>query len=89
MPAENLEEQGLQKNPNLDLAQLKYLLSFPTHKDDESLKGKLMAAIKEHGESRTSMNFDLIVDFVYQFDQSTGDILSRIRYGAVLQGGVL
>lgn len=28
MPAENLEEQGLEKNPNLELAQWKFLLTL-------------------------------------------------------------
>ncbi|CAG0920400.1 unnamed protein product [Notodromas monacha] len=48
MPAENLEEEGLQKNPNLDLAQLKFLLSLPSHKDDEGLRTRLMDAIKSN-----------------------------------------
>uniref|UniRef100_A0A1L8DT21 26S proteasome non-ATPase regulatory subunit 6 n=1 Tax=Nyssomyia neivai TaxID=330878 RepID=A0A1L8DT21_9DIPT len=47
MPAENLEEQGLEKNPNLELAQLKFLLSLPEHRSDKEIQGKLMNAIRE------------------------------------------
>lgn len=46
MPAENLEEQGLEKNPNLELAQYKFLLSLPEHKNDKALAEKLLNSIK-------------------------------------------
>lgn len=45
MPAENLEEQGLEKNPNLELAQWKFLLSQPEHTNNQSLKERLLSAI--------------------------------------------
>ena len=47
MPVENLEEEGLPKNPNLELAQLKFHLETPKHKDDEAAKSTLLEAIKE------------------------------------------
>ncbi|CAG0882437.1 unnamed protein product [Darwinula stevensoni] len=47
MPLEILGEESLEKNPNLDLAQWKFLLSMPEHKLDESVKTKLMDAIKK------------------------------------------
>lgn len=50
MPLENLEEEGLEKNPNLELAQTKFLLSLPEHKDDPYLKQKLLDAIKAESE---------------------------------------
>lgn len=50
MPLENLEEEGLEKNPNLELAQTKFLLSLPEHKDDPNLKTKLLDAIKADSE---------------------------------------
>lgn len=50
MPLENLEEEGLEKNPNLELAQTKFLLSLPEHKNDHSLKTKLLDAIKAESE---------------------------------------
>lgn len=48
MPIENLEAESLEKNPNLELAQLKFLLSSIEFQRDESLKAKLMEAIKEN-----------------------------------------
>lgn len=50
MPLENLEEEGLEKNPKLELAQIKFLLSLPEHKDDVDLKSKLLDAIKADSE---------------------------------------
>ncbi|KAH8288762.1 hypothetical protein KR054_009357 [Drosophila jambulina] len=46
MPAENLEEQGLEKNPNLELAQTKFLLTLAEYKQDAALKSKLLDAIR-------------------------------------------
>jgi 26S proteasome regulatory subunit N7 len=46
MPIENLEEQGLEKNPKLELAQYKFLLSLPEHRNDLQLKEKLLSEIK-------------------------------------------
>ncbi|XP_055905834.1 26S proteasome non-ATPase regulatory subunit 6 [Eupeodes corollae] len=46
MPIENLEEQGLEKNPNLDLAQSKFLLTLSEHKNDVAIKTRLLDAIK-------------------------------------------
>ena len=45
MPLENLEEEGLEKNPNLELALWKFLLSLPDHSGDTKLQSKLMDAI--------------------------------------------
>lgn len=50
MPLENLEDDGLEKNPNLELAQTKFLLSLPEHKNDETLKAKLLDAIRADSE---------------------------------------
>lgn len=50
MPVENLEEEGLEKNPNLELAQTKFLLSLSEHKNDAALKTKLLDAIKAESE---------------------------------------
>lgn len=48
MPLENLEEQGLEKNPNLELAQLKFLLTIKHSSINErEVKEKLMLAIRE------------------------------------------
>lgn len=62
MPLENLEEEGLEKNPNLELAQTKFLLSLPEHKDDPYLKNKLLDAIKAESEIALFI-FKLIISF--------------------------
>ena len=46
MPVENLEEQGLEKNPNLELAQWKYLLSTEKYKNNAKLKTNLLKAVE-------------------------------------------
>ncbi|XP_012717635.1 26S proteasome non-ATPase regulatory subunit 6 [Fundulus heteroclitus] len=46
MPLENLEEEGLPKNPDLRIAQLKFLLTMDGHRQDEKVKTELMDAIK-------------------------------------------
>ncbi|XP_045477302.1 26S proteasome non-ATPase regulatory subunit 6 [Harmonia axyridis] len=48
MPMENLEDQGLEKNPDLDLARYKFLLTIPDYKDIENVKTELLKAIQEH-----------------------------------------
>ncbi|XP_072027586.1 26S proteasome non-ATPase regulatory subunit 6-like [Amphiura filiformis] len=46
MPSDNLEEQGLEKNPDLNLAQLKFLLTLDSHRNDKKTKDELMEGIK-------------------------------------------
>lgn len=46
MPAENFEEEGLAKIPNLELANLKFRLSTTQYVDDEKIKAELFEAIK-------------------------------------------
>ena len=50
MPLEGLEEEGLPKNPDIHLAQLKFLLTVEEGVDREAVWGKLIAAIKENSE---------------------------------------
>jgi len=50
MPIENLEEEGLAKNPNLQLAQWKFLLTTETYKADKEIKQKILDFVKENGE---------------------------------------
>ena len=51
MPVENLEDEGLPKNPNLELAAWRFTLNNPEGKDKEDVKKRLMDAIKENGMS--------------------------------------
>lgn len=50
MPLEGLEEEGLPKNPDIHLAQLKFLLTVEEGVDREAVWGELIAAIKENSE---------------------------------------
>ena len=47
MPIENMEEQGLEKNPKLEISQWIFNLTLPSMKNDVNLKKKLMDAIRE------------------------------------------
>ena len=49
MPVENLEEEGLPKNPNLELAAWRFTITNPDGKDKEEAKERLLDAIKENG----------------------------------------
>ena len=51
MPVENLEDEGLPKNPNLELAAWRFTLNNPEGKDKEDAKKRLMDAIEENGMS--------------------------------------
>lgn len=53
MPLENLEEEGLPKNPDLRIAQLKFLLTLDGHRQDAEVKTELMEAIRANSESKT------------------------------------
>lgn len=48
MPVENLEEEGLPKNPNLEIAQWRYTLTAPHGVNKEETATKLLNAIKEN-----------------------------------------
>jgi len=52
MPAENLEEEGLPKNPDLELAQVKFRLSQGSLKYDAALKKQLMDSIDKDSMAR-------------------------------------
>lgn len=47
MPAENLAEEALAKNPNLELSQLKYELTTELYRNNAERATKLLAAIEE------------------------------------------
>lgn len=48
MPIENLEEEGLAKNPNLHHAQLRFLLGTKEQKNNQKLKEELLEEIKKN-----------------------------------------
>ncbi|XP_067932232.1 26S proteasome non-ATPase regulatory subunit 6-like [Watersipora subatra] len=45
MPIENMAEEGLEKNPNLQLAQWKFMLTTKKYKNDKEIKSQIMASI--------------------------------------------
>ncbi|PNF18150.1 26S proteasome non-ATPase regulatory subunit 6 [Cryptotermes secundus] len=68
MPLENLEEEGLEKNPNLELALWKFLLSLPDHSGDKKLQSKLMEAII--GDSMAPFYEEVCQDLDWKVDQA-------------------
>ncbi|XP_030768071.1 26S proteasome non-ATPase regulatory subunit 6 [Sitophilus oryzae] len=47
MPIENLEDQGLEKNPDLELAHFKFLITLPEYRNDKTVHAKITEAIKK------------------------------------------
>ncbi|XP_068451320.1 26S proteasome non-ATPase regulatory subunit 6 [Clinocottus analis] len=74
MPQENLEEEGLPKNPDLRIAQLKFLLTMDGHRQDVKVKTELMDAIKANNMS--PYYECLCKDLKWQLD---GDLLSKMK----------
>lgn len=54
MPVENLEEEGLEKNPNYELAQWKFLLQTPKYKNDKEIKTKILKFAEENSKKNIS-----------------------------------
>lgn len=50
MPIENLEDQGLEKNPDLELTLYKFLLTLPEYRNDRTIHTKITEAIKKDGK---------------------------------------
>ncbi|XP_030371235.1 26S proteasome non-ATPase regulatory subunit 6 [Scaptodrosophila lebanonensis] len=74
MPTENLEEQGLEKNPNLELAQTKFLLTLSEYKQDVALKSKLLEAIQ--ADNMAPWYEHICTELNWTMDK---DILARMR----------
>ncbi|XP_068598534.1 26S proteasome non-ATPase regulatory subunit 6 [Brachionichthys hirsutus] len=74
MPLENLEEEGLPKNPDLRIAQLKFLLTMDGHRQDAKVKTELMDAIKAN--NMAPYYEGLCKDLKWPLD---GDLLSKMK----------
>ncbi|KAK9529392.1 hypothetical protein VZT92_013486 [Zoarces viviparus] len=74
MPQENLEEEGLPKNPDLRIAQLKFLLTMDGHRQDVIVKTELMDAITAN--NMAPYYESLCKDLKWQLD---GDLLSNMK----------
>ena len=51
MPVENLEEEGLPNNPNLNIAQWKFVIINPDGINKEQAKKNILEAVKEKGKN--------------------------------------
>lgn len=74
MPLENLEEEGLPKNPDLRIAQLRFLLSLQPQSPDPAVRQELMAAIRQHGKETGETGFG----FPPPFRATFGDPKARM-----------
>jgi len=74
MPQENLEEESLAKNPNLDLAQWKFMLTTERYGKDGSIPPKLLDAIREN--NMTPFYEELCKDLGWPVDQG---LLSQLK----------
>uniref|UniRef100_A0A8C9VJC5 26S proteasome non-ATPase regulatory subunit 6 n=1 Tax=Scleropages formosus TaxID=113540 RepID=A0A8C9VJC5_SCLFO len=74
MPLENLEEEGLPKNPDLRIAHLKFLLTLDGRKQDAKVVAELMEAIKEN--NMAPYYEALCKELKWQVDT---DLLSRMK----------
>ncbi|KAG0722402.1 26S proteasome non-ATPase regulatory subunit 6 [Chionoecetes opilio] len=75
MPAENLEEQGLEKNPDLNLAQLKFKLTLSDHKNDAAIKEELMQTIEK--ENMAPFYEECCRDLGWQLDSGLLDRMKK------------
>jgi len=66
MPLENLEEEGLPKNPDLRIAQLRFLLSLRPRAPDPAARDELMAAVRLHSECGRSGDLSVRVSVCQQ-----------------------
>lgn len=67
MPIENLEEQGLEKNPKLELAQFKFLLTLKENLNNFDLKKKLLDEIK--AENMAPWYEEVCTELLWPVDQ--------------------
>ncbi|XP_055270230.1 26S proteasome non-ATPase regulatory subunit 6 [Moschus berezovskii] len=84
MPLENLEEEGLPKNPDLRIAQLRFLLSLPEHRGDAAVRDELMAAVRDNNMAPyyealcKSLEWQMDVDLLNKMKKANEDELKRL-----------
>ncbi|CAL1261039.1 unnamed protein product [Larinioides sclopetarius] len=81
MPIENLEAESLDKNPNLELAQLKFLLSSVEHQKDENLRCRLLEAIK--GNNMAPFYEEVCKDLSWAVDNALLDSMKKANEEAL------
>lgn len=68
MPQENLEDESLAKNPNLDLAQWKFMLTTEAHSGNNKIAQDLLNAVKEN--NMAPFYEQLCTDLKWQLDHA-------------------
>ncbi|KAG8127957.1 putative 26S proteasome non-ATPase regulatory subunit 6-like protein [Naja naja] len=85
MPLENLEEEGLPKNPDLRIAQLRFLLSLQPQCPDPAVRQELMAAIRQHDMAPyyeslcKSLDWPVDTDLLNKMKKANEDELKRLE----------
>jgi len=74
MPIENLEDEGLAKNPNLELAQWKFVLSTAGHENDSEIRSELMKSIE--ADDMTPFYLEVCNDLGWKTDDA---LVSRMK----------
>lgn len=84
MPLENLEEEGLPKNPDLRIAQLRFLLSLRPRAPDPAARDELMAAVRLHNMAPyyealcKSLEWQIDVDLLNKMKKANEEELKRL-----------
>ncbi|GAB5568204.1 26S proteasome non-ATPase regulatory subunit 6 [Prionailurus iriomotensis] len=84
MPLENLEEEGLPKNPDLRIAQLRFLLSLPEHRGDAAVRDELMAAVRDNNMAPyyealcKSLDWQMDTDLLSKMKKANEEELKRL-----------
>ncbi|NWV00321.1 PSMD6 ATPase, partial [Upupa epops] len=84
MPLENLEEEGLPKNPDLRIAQLRFLLSLRPRAPDPAARDELMAAVRLHNMAPyyealcKSLEWQIDTDLLNKMKKANEEELKRL-----------
>ncbi|XP_042303384.1 26S proteasome non-ATPase regulatory subunit 6 [Sceloporus undulatus] len=84
MPLENLEEEGLPKNPDLRIAQLRFLLSLQPRRPEPAARQELMDAIRKHDMAPyyeslcKSLEWQVDTDLLNKMKKANEDELKRL-----------
>uniref|UniRef100_H0ZGM9 Proteasome 26S subunit, non-ATPase 6 n=1 Tax=Taeniopygia guttata TaxID=59729 RepID=H0ZGM9_TAEGU len=84
MPLENLEEEGLPKNPDLRIAQLRFLLSLRPRAPDPAAREELMAAVRLHNMAPyyealcKSLEWQMDTDLLNKMKKANEEELKRL-----------
>lgn len=77
MPVENLEEESLAKNPNLDYAQWKFMLTTSEYRNNEEIKNLLLTAIKEN--NMAPFYVEVCEDLNYPIDNQFLESMKKVN----------